>query len=371
MCRTAEVKLFAPLLLLCLPLAEAAFADGNKGQTACQRSAGDMLQACKSGVRDDLHTTIANCRNIADGDEHKACFDNARDTKKEENELCRDVREARLDACELLGENRYRDPLLDLDINFIDPDNVPGVYPPNPYVSVAAGHTYVLRAGEEGEETVVVHVTEESREILDVNCRVVLDAVLETESDGPEVEYEAVEVTDDWFAQDDAGNVYYCGEVSRNFEDGILRDLGGSFEAGLDFAGAGELIRAFPVAGDAHRQEYALGEAEDIVRYVAAMTAPGDDEGGDNEAFPCDPDLCLKTLEFAPLEPESSEFKYYLPGTGFVLAVAREDGEVTGEREELVCVGDSLEILGDPACGIDDPERLLEALCAQSSAFCE
>ena len=227
------------------------------------------------------------------------------------------------------------------------------------------------RAGEEGEETVVVHVTDETREILGVACRVVLDVEVEVETDGGAVEYVVLEVTDDWFAQDEIGNVYYCGEISRNFEDGTLRDIEGSFEAGTDFAKAGELIRAFAAADDAHRQEYALGEAEDIVRYLADMTEPTDDEGGDNEAFPCSPNMCLKVLEFSPLEPESTEFKYYLPGTGFVLAVDMEDGEITGEREELVCVGDSLDVLDDPACGIDDPDALVEALCAQSSAFCE
>jgi hypothetical protein len=281
------------------------------------------------------------------------------------------VLHARQAACELLGENRYQDPLTAPENVFIDPDAIPGTYPPNSYVSLAAGHTYVLNAGEDGEETVVVHVTDETREILGVDCRVVLDVVVEQATEGGAVEYEAVEVTDDWFAQDETGNVYYCGEISRNFEDGILRDIEGSFEAGRDFAMAGELIRAFPAALESHRQEYSLGEAEDIVRYVATMTAPGDDEGGDNEAFPCSPDLCLKTLEFSPLEPESAEFKYYLPGTGFVLAVAMEDGEVTGEREELVCLGDSLEVLEDPACGIESPQALLDALCTQSAVFCD
>ena len=48
-----------------------------------------------------------------------------------------------------------------------------------------------------------------------------------------------------------------------------------------------------------------------------------------------------------------------------------EDGEITGEREELVCIGDSIEILSDPACGIDDPEELLEELCEVApDAFC-
>ena len=100
---------------------------------------------------------------------------------------------------------------------------------------------------------------------------------------------------------------------------------------------------------------------------------PSEHEGGENELFPCAPGGCLKTFDFAPIEPESTEFKYYRPGTGFVLAVAMEDGEVTGEREELVCVGDGLEVLtDDPDCGIADPEALLDTLCALSpDVFCD
>ena len=95
------------------------------------------------------------------------------------------------------------------------------------------------------------------------------------------------------------------------------------------------------------------------------------DEGGDNEAFLCEGN-CLKTFDFAPLEPESTEYKYYLPGTGFVLAVSLEDGEIDPEgREELVCVGDSLDILEDEACGIEDPVELLEELCDLHDEFCD
>ncbi|NND36159.1 MAG: hypothetical protein HKN81_03395, partial [Gammaproteobacteria bacterium] len=94
------------------------------------------------------------------------------------------------------------------------------------------------------------------------------------------------------------------------------------------------------------------------------------DEGGDNELFPCAPLGCLKTFDFAPIEPESTEFKYYRPGVGFVLAVAMEDGEFTGEREELMCVGDSLDVLNN--CGIDDPDMLREELCALApDTFCD
>jgi hypothetical protein len=189
-----------------------------------------------------------------------------------------------------------------------------------------------------------------------------------------EVEYEAVEVTDDWFAQTVNGDVVYCGELARNFEDGVLRELDGSFEAGMDFAKSGVLVHQTPVWGEAHRQEFSLGEAEDIIQYVGMAVGPGEEEGGnvENEKYSCGTDKCLQTFDFAPINPESTEYKYYLPGIGFVLAVAMEDGDLTGEREELMCVGDSLDILSDdPDCGIADPELLLEELCALApGTFC-
>jgi hypothetical protein len=362
--------LFAAAISLMMLLVGPAIASGNSNGSACKSAARNMFAACYFDSLDNFNETIANCRNIADRDERSDCNREARAVRPEDREECINQREARMGACELLGETYYDpDPLMDPANTFIDPDDVPSVFPANPYVSVAAGHTFVLRGGD---EIVVVHGTEDVREILGVQCRVVVDIVVEVSEDNGAVEYEPVEATEDWFAQDNIGNVYYCGEIARNYEDGVLRDLDGSFEAGLDYAKSGTLIRVFPVAGDAHRTEFALGEAEDIVQYVGLATAPGADEGGDNPAFPCSPDLCLKTYDFAPLDPASTEFKYWLPGTGFVLAVSMEDGELTGEREELVCVGESLDILQDPNCEITDPDGLLEELCKLSpDAFCE
>ena len=93
-------------------------------------------------------------------------------------------------------------------------------------------------------------------------------------------------------------------------------------------------------------------------------TSPSAEEGGDVEAFPCN-GACLQTFEVNPRDPGEGEYKYYLPGTGFVLASKLDgDGEPTGEREEVTCIGDSLDILNDPSCGIADPEALFDALCA-------
>jgi uncharacterized membrane protein len=347
------------------PLATAA------ASSPCERTADQMFQACHFDIRDDLRVARANCLNLADAAERRACRQAAQSALREDAELCGAQREARRVACELLAERRYDpDPLLDPAIPFVDPDTVDAATA-NPYVSIVAGHTHVLRAGEEGEETVVVHVTGAVREIQGVPCRVVVDVVVMAEEDEHEgtIDYLPVEVTDDWFAQDIAGNLYYCGEIARNFEDGILVDLDGSFEAGRDFAKGGLLIMARPEPGVAHRQEFALGEAEDIVQYLDLAAVPR----VENPGFPCAPaGGCLQTFDFAPLDPEATEYKYYLPGTGFVLAEALEDGVPTGEREQLVCVGDSLDVLYDDACAIEDPEALIERLCELSPAvFCD
>lgn len=336
---------------------------------ACQQTARQMQRACKADIHDDLMVTLANCTNISDGADRISCQREAIMTRNEEAELCQAQREARFEACEILGENRYDpDPLTDPEIEFIDPDDIPELFPNNPYVILQAGHTFVLRAGEEDEETVIVQVTDETRAIQGVPCRVVIDAVVVAEEDEEDggIDYIPVEITDDWFAQDSDNNVYYCGEISRNFEDGALVDLDGSFEAGKDFAKAGILIKAAPTIDEAHRQEFALGDAEDIVQYLNLAAIPEEE----NPAFPCAPEGCLQTLDFAPLEPESTEHKFYLPGIGFVLAIAFEDGEPSGEREELLCVGDSLEILQNPACEIEDVAELLDELCELSDPFC-
>lgn len=337
----------------------------------CHKTAYQMFQACRHDVQDDLKTVQANCTNLSEHEERRACREEARETASEESQFCKEQLDARQDACEALDEDRYDpDPLLDPTLSFVDPDDV-DLSTANPYVSIVEGHTFVLRSGEEQEELVVVHATDEVRDIQGVLCRVVIDVALEQEVDEEDgsIGYIPLEVTDDWFAQDLTGNVYYCGEISRNFEDGLLTDLDGSFEAGRDYAKGGLLVMAYPVAGQAHRQEFALGEAEDIVQYLDLAAFPEEE----NEQFPCvESGGCLMTYDFSPLDPEATEFKYYIAGVGFVLAQAMEDGEFTGERETLECVGDGLDILFGPECGIDDPEALMDILCEVSpQAFCD
>lgn len=350
----------------------------------CTRTARQLYQSCISGVHEERRLGLAHCLNVPAKVERRECFTGVQEDFLGSRAECPEVRASRWRTCALLGEDLYTDPMLDPDREFVDPDEIPGTWAPNPYLDLTAGITSVIRIVEEGEfteEFVVQTVTGDTEEINGADCRVVIDAELEYDGgeDGEAPDYIPLEVTDDFYAQDTLGNVIYCGEVSRGYEDEFLSDLDGSFLAGVDHAKAGFLIKAVPVAGEVHRQEYALDEAEDVIEYLSLAGAPDEAVGGNNQnaggQFSCGEHDCLQAREFNPMEPGGDEQKFFLRGTGFVLAVAYEDGEFADEREELVCQFGSLEAFwtdGEAECGIEDMDELREDLCELSpDGFCD
>jgi hypothetical protein len=161
---------------------------------------------------------------------------------------------------------------------------------------------------DDGVEEILVEVLDETRIVDGLLCRVVRDRVY---LDGL-----LIEDTHDWYAQDDAGNVWYMGEEVVNFEyddDDNLIDMSddGSWEAGVDGAEAGVLIWAVPVVGSSYRQEYYEDEAEDMAVVVATSVTVQLEDG---TTFL----NCLKTLEWTPLEPFALEYKFYATGIGLV-----------------------------------------------------
>ncbi len=62
------------------------------------------------------------------------------------------------------------------------------------------------------------------------------------------------EIAYDFYAQDDAGAVWYLGEDVFNFEDGVIVDTHGTWIAGRDGPGA-MIMPAHPQVGDAYRPE--------------------------------------------------------------------------------------------------------------------
>jgi hypothetical protein len=188
----------------------------------------------------------------------------------------------------------------------------------NPYFPLTPGTTFTYEAEtEDGRETDVVTVTHDTKEILGVTCTVVRDTA--TLDDVIE------EDTFDWYAQDKEGNVWYFGEFTTQFENGVPVGHEGSWEAGVDGAQPGIIMPADPQSGDSYRQEFLAGVAEDmakVLRLNASVSVPyGDFEN------------CLETKEWSPLEPGVIEHKFYARGIGLVLVEELKGKTV---RQELV-----------------------------------
>src|SRR5262245_52421511 len=108
----------------------------------------------------------------------------------------------------------------------------------NQYWPLKPGTKYVFEGTEDGEkQNDVVTVTFDTKEIMGVQCVVVLDEV----SSGDEL----LEKTYDWYAQDTDGNVWYFGEDSTSYDNGKASKEG-SWEAGVNGALPGIVMEAHP-----------------------------------------------------------------------------------------------------------------------------
>jgi hypothetical protein len=192
----------------------------------------------------------------------------------------------------------------------------------NPYWPMTPGSawTFVESDTKGKRHTVVVTVTDQVKKLANgITARVVRDVASENGT--------ALEVTDDWYAQDSAGNIWYLGEKTAEYTNGKVSSTAGSFEAGVDGAQPGIALPANPVSGLAYRQEYYAGEAEDR----AAVVTVGQEQV--QVPFGHFTKDVLMTRDLVPLEPTVQELKFYAPGVGPVLSV-HLDG--AGGRAELV-----------------------------------
>lgn len=192
----------------------------------------------------------------------------------------------------------------------------------NPYWPMAPGNKWVYSETdtEGASEKVVVEVLDRTKLIANgIEARVIRDTA--TEGGVP------LEITDDWFAQDSVGNIWYLGEHVTNYENGKPVDHDGSFEAGVDGAEAGVVMPADPQAGMEYRQEYYAGEAEDN----GAVVTVGEEQVQVPFGF-YDEDV-LMTRDLNPGEPKTEELKFYAPDVGPLLSI-HTDG--AGGRATLV-----------------------------------
>ena len=303
---------------------------GDDRRDACDQTSEAALTACQFAAKEDYNLALGKCENVSERKQDK-CEADAKKEFYSALEECDEQFEARQDVCEEIGPEPYL-PRGIKSFRFIDaPDG--NNYFPLPLTPT----TYRYKSYDDDEitETIVVKVTNATREILGVTCRVVQDTVYDGDAEALKIED-----TFDWYAEDADGNTWYFGEISQNFnEEGILENIDGSWTAGLEGAKPGIIMYDDPLAheGETYRQEFALSEAEDVATIVRILskgefaTEVGYTDADDvPEVFGDGP--FLHTQDFTPLEPGVLEDKYYAHGVGMVLEVNPE----TGERVELV-----------------------------------
>ena len=209
----------------------------------------------------------------------------------------------------------------------------------NPYWPMKPGMRWIYRNVETGSEPqdIVIVVTTATKKLANgVTARVVRDTA---SSKG-----EIIEDTLDWYAQDSAGNVWYMGEDTAEFEKGKIVSREGSWEAGVGGALPGIIVPAQPQVGQTYRQEYKKGEAEDNGE-VLATTHRVEVKGGSFED-------ALVTMDTSTIEPDVVEYKFYAPGIGPLLALDVSGG---AGREELVKMGKAAPKAGTGPLGKPNP----------------
>jgi hypothetical protein len=339
-----KIPTVLPLVLIVLGLPQLAQADW-RGSNACAATSRAMQAACRVDIRGDYYLDTAKCLNESEFAERNECRRDALESYFEERGVCVDQREARDDVCSDIGQAPY-------DPSFEPEDfetSLAALMTPNPYFPMQVGHQWIYG----GDEDIQVDVRDETKLIDDINCFVVQDVVTE---DGA-----LVEDTDDWFAVAKAdGAIWYCGEEAKDYEyfEGDspslpeLVSIDGSFKVERDGDRAGVVFPGIPVVGDVYRQEFSLGNAEDIGEIVSTTYGYGSDPELD-ELVPEDlaeylcHDDCVVVAEYTPIEPDAFERKYYARGIGFFLA--------TNPSEE-----ESVQLTGcnfDPRCAmLPEPE---------------
>ena len=275
---------------------------------ACRKTSEAELKACSATALANLWIENAKCENLSTAAERKSCKDEAAKAAKSAAEDCHAQHQARLAVCKDLGKEPY-DPV-------IDPGSfVEGV--DNPLFPLRPGTTYIyenrLATGTERTEVMVTH---NRRVIAGVGCVEVRSV---TTSAGA-LQEDAL----DWFAQDRDGNVWYFGENSKEYANGLVVGLSGSWMSGENGAKPGLIFEAHPQAGQRYRQEYLPGSAE-AVREILALDGSVTVSTGSYTG-------CVVTEDLSALEPDETETKYFAPGVGLVQTVYT----ATGDHEDLI-----------------------------------
>jgi len=191
----------------------------------------------------------------------------------------------------------------------------------NPWFPLRPGTAYLYRGVKDGQPSRDVFVvTTRTKTIEGIRCTVVRDRLY--------LRGRLEERTEDWYAQDGDGNVWYFGEATTELApDGSVKTTEGSWQAGVRGARAGIFMPAHPHRGQTGLQELYEGHAEDRFRVLGLSAHVRTPAASSKTA--------LLTREWTPLEPGVVDHKLYVKGIGNVLERTVKGGD---ERNELISV---------------------------------
>ena len=188
----------------------------------------------------------------------------------------------------------------------------------NPYFPLRPGMRWVYKGSEDGVAQVdTVEVTTQHHEIMGVSAVVVHDVVTE----GGEV----VESTDDWYTQDNQGNVWYLGEDTAEYDNGVVTSREGTWQWGKHGGQPGIAMPAHPKRGQKYREEFDRGNAEDTAQVVRTTGQARVPTGAYSPV--------LVVREWTRLEPKIVEYKKYARNVGEI-----EEGITRGGRAHMELV---------------------------------
>jgi hypothetical protein len=191
----------------------------------------------------------------------------------------------------------------------------------NPWFPLRPGTTDVYQGIKDGQPSRdIFTVTGRTKVIQGVRCTVVRDRLY--------LRGHLEERTQDWYAQDKGGNVWYFGEATAELSpNGSVKSTEGSWQSGVDGARAGIFMPAHPRLGQSGLQEFYEGHAQDHFR-ILSLSAQVRTPGASSSA-------ALLTMEWTPLEPGVVDHKLYVRGIGTALEQTVKGGD---ERNTLISV---------------------------------
>jgi hypothetical protein len=221
-----------------------------------------------------------------------------------------------------------------VEVSFNPANFSPGQAIDNRYWPLIPGSNFVFTSeADDGCEVELFEVTGDTRSDFPAPY----DGIVATEIHdrswlSPECDgtYALIEKTQDWYAQDVAGNIWYFGEATESYDGDECPSDEGSWVAGADGADAGIIMLARPRPGASYRQEFSAGNAEDMGK-VLRINASVDGQSG---AF----SGCLETKEWSPLERGAVEHKFYCPDGGGLVLI----NELKGKTLRVEYSGSSL-----------------------------